>query len=374
LDNKMGNMFGCCCPAAEIEDIPEMMRRLQIAETALDMDDVKMEVVQVPVPVPKSGQVLVRMVAAPVNPSDYGDWRRKPEAGKKAAALGKEGCGVVVRSGGGCCANDLMGKRVGVISIKGGTYSEYLVTDAAMGAFALPDEVATEEAASFFVNPFTACGFVHTVKGMGKTGFVSTAAASQLGQQLVQLCKTEGLTVINVVRREEQAELLRGLGAEHIVVSSDKDWKDQLRAKMADLKISVIFDAIAGDNTGEMVDICPPKGTTFLFGGLSEKAAAGINPMDLIYKQKKLEGWLLTHWIQGGGNCAALCRLRWAKNLVMPGLHNGWSASKFEDCSMDEMMPTFLEMRKPGGGFTNKKLRIRFDKEFYDQRRVAGQQ
>lgn len=354
----MGAVMGCSA-APETEEIPAFMKRLQIASGhGADLSEVQMEVVEVPVPQPKKGEVLVRMVAAPVNPSDYGEWRRKP-AGDEAARLGKEGSGVVVRSGGGCMANGLVGKRVGVIAIKGGTYSEYLVTDAMMGAFALPDNVQTEEAASFFVNPFTACGFVHTVKGMGKTGFVSTAAASQLGQQLVQLCKMEGLTVINVVRREEQAELLRGLGAEHIVVTSETDWKDELRTKMAELKVSVIFDAIAGDNTGDMLDICPSKGTTFVFGGLSEKACGSINPMDLIYKEKYLEGWLLTHWIKGGGHMAALRRIRWATGLVMPGLHEGWSASKFEDCSMEGMMPQFLAMR--AGSVTNKKLRIRFE-------------
>ena len=344
------------------KDVPKTMKRLEVKEMNEDLSKVQIGITNVDVPIPRSGQVLVKMVSAPINPSDYGGWKR-PTASGKAPLMGKEGSGIVVASGGGIKANSIVGKRVGVILESGGTYSQYCVADAMTGCFNIPDQVATEDVASFFVNPYTACGFVDTVKGMGQSGFVHTAAASQLGQMLVKLCKKEKITLINVVRRQEQADLLKSLGAENIIISSEDDWEKQLQTKMSELKISTIFDAIAGDNTGTMVACLPSSGTCFVYGGLSGKGCCNINPMDLIYKKKKVTGWFLTGWLRDSGTLKLLSRIRWSTSLVMPALvKGGWAESKFDDCSMEEMWPKFLEMWN-GGGFTNKKLRIRMDKE-----------
>jgi len=260
-------------------------------------------------------------------------------------------------------SNGLVGSKVGVVfqdDKKHGSYQEYVCADTMKGVFPLPDEVPVEDAASFFVNPYTAVGIMHQTKELGSPGFVHTAASSQLGQMLVKLCKQENMTLINVVRRDEQAEMLKALGAEHVVVSSKEGWKEELANLVKEKNISVAFDAIAGQSTGDMIEIMPNKGTTFVYGGLSEQPVSGIAPMDLIYRKKKVEGWLLNNFLFGaaGGSVGTLMRINGASKVVLPALSGGWSASQFVDVTPEEFWPKFLEMRK--GSVTNQKLRIRW--------------
>ena len=136
--------------------------------------------------------------------------------------MGNEGCGTVVASGGGLTALFAsVGTKVGVANIgKGqGSYSEYITVKAAEACFPMPDSLDVAAAASFFVNPYTVVGILDTTTQIGSPGLVHTAAASQVGQMLVKLCKQRKVPLINVVRREAQAEKLRSLGAEHIVVA-----------------------------------------------------------------------------------------------------------------------------------------------------------
>lgn len=346
-------------PAA---DIPEKTKRLVCVAANEKLENAKFEVQEIDTPVPQSGEVLVRVAAAPMNPSDFGNFRRAARDNDSEQWLGKEGSGVVVASGGGMKANGLVGSKVGIANLKGGgTYQEYVCANAMTSCFPLPDDVPVEDGCSFFVNPYTAVGIVATAKERGSPGFVHTAAASQLGQMLVKYCKQEGMTLINVVRREDQAEMLRDLGAEHIVVSSKEGWEDELKELVKKLNISVAFDCIAGSSTGTMMDVMPNNGSVFCYGGLSEEPISGIQPMDLIYRHKKLEGWFLPDYLKGasGGTMGMAMRINGMSKIVDPGLANGWSSSKFVDAEAEKFWPAFLEMRN-GGGFTNKKLRIRW--------------
>jgi len=342
--------------SASVESVPTTMKKL-VVQTNKDADKVKLVVEECPVPEPKSGEVLVKVVAAPMNPSDYMEWRKEGEV----ANLGKEGCGIVVKSGGGMMANRLVGKKVGIAGMKvGGSYQQYVCVSAMEGAYEIPDEVELADACSFFVNPFTAAGIIDTVREDGGTGFVHTAAASQLGQMLVKLCKLEGVTLINVVRREEQAEQLKKLGAEHVVVSGNEGWQEKVKALVKEHGIMHAFDAIAGSSTGEMLGLMPKSGYVYVYGGLSEQPVGNVAPMDLIYLKKQLRGWFLPSWLLAGGGISVLRRVRNASALVMGGLKDGWSCSQFVDVKPAEAYAKFLELRN-GAGFTNKKLRLRFD-------------
>ena len=373
-------------------DIPSKSRRLVLVEPHPDMAQAKLAVEEVDTPTPRSGQVLIKVTASPINPSDYGEWMHVPpprpgaDAAAAAAAAaaapkpqGHEGCGVVVSSGGGFYANSIVGKRVGFTNLgRGqGAYSEYVVVSALQGCFPLPDELPTEAAASHFINPYTAYGILDTARtrhgGGGTVGLVHTAAASQLGQMLVKLCAQQGnVNLINVVRREEQAATLRELGAEHVVVTGGAGaaggaWEAELKAKVRELKVTVAFDAVAGAMSGALLDALPPKtGVLFVYGRLSNEGCANVQPLDLIYRRKKLEGWLLPHWLSQGGTLGTLRRLRAATASVHPGLApgSGWAASTFEDVTLDQVVARFKEMYASGGqgsGFTNRKLRIRMD-------------
>ena len=212
---------------------------------------------------------------------------------------------------------------------------------------------------SFFVNPFTAYGILKEANGRP---FVHTAAASQLGQMLVKLAKLEGAgdALLNVVRSEKQKAILEGLGATHVVVVADAKTDEAgvaaLKAKMAELKVTCAFDAVAGAMAGCLFTNLPPKATLYSYGRLSGDIE-GVAPVDLIYRGKKLEGFFLTAWLSGGFPGA---RLLSAAAKVRAGLGDGgWCATTFVDCAPEAMWDKFVDMYTTTG-FTDRKLRIRF--------------
>ena len=231
-----------------MSDLPATMRRLR--STVGSDGTVTVSLETVPVPEPRDGQVLVRVEAAPLNPSDIavllagasvadgqrdGDALRVPlpEGARglltarvdQPTVVGNEGAGVVVATGAG--AESLAGKTVAFLA--GGAYAEYRVVPAMM-CLPLPDGTDPRDGASCFVNPLTALGMVETMRREGRTALVHTAAASNLGQMLVRICQEDGIGLVNVVRRPEQAELLRQLGAEHVVVISAYSYRADLAA------------------------------------------------------------------------------------------------------------------------------------------------
>lgn len=349
-------------------EIPKTMKRLVLVERNADITKVKIEMEEVDVPVPKSGQVLIRVCAAPVNPSDYGIWKRpgkeeenKEEKTQKSIPMGKEGSGIVVASGGGLVASRMVGKSVGFVQLPRGqgAYSEFVTAVAMTSVFPLPNNVPVEDACSFFVNPFTAYGIYETALARGSQGCVHTAAASQLGQMLVKFTRDfPNFHLINVVRRQEQADLLKGIGAKHVVVTGGNDnWKKEVKALMDEHKVSAAFDCISGEMTGDLTTLLPNKGSYFTYGGLSGQPCSGINPIDMIYRNVRVEGFFLPTWLAGTGKVSMLRRLNAASNAVLPCLKDGWSMSQFIDCSMENMFEKFVELWNTG--FTNKKLRIR---------------
>lgn len=350
--------------------IPKEMKRLVVKSPGdrNSVADCTISIETTTTPTPSSGEVLVKVSAAPVNPSDYASWyHSKPES--YPMPMGKEGSGVVVASGGGLSTlRCTVGTPVGFV-INGGTqgsYSEYVSLNVMTSVFPMPNDIPIEDCASFFVNPYTAVGILDTARSEGSSrAIVHTAAASQLGQMLNKLAPSEGIEIINVVRREEQAELLRGIGAKHIVVTgsggddkAESKWKDELKEKIKDLGASCAFDAVAGRMTGALVDCIPPKGTVYVYGGLSG-AIENISPMDLIYRKKYLKGFLLTHWLFNGGPLYMLPRILSAGRKVNPGLKSsGWASSQFSDTTMESAHTDIVELTR--SSITGKKLRIRF--------------
>lgn len=301
-----------------------------------------------------------------MNPSDYGEWKHVDGNNFSPKPIGKEGSGVVVASGGGVYANSCIGSKVGFISESPsqGSYSEYITVDAMKGIFPLPDYIPVEDAASHFVNPYTVYGIIdtvrHTLNGKGTVGLIHTGAASQLGQMMVKYCKLENVTLVNIVRRDEQAEILRSLGAEYIINSSHADWEEQLKSLIKELDIRVAFDCVSGEMTGKLLSLLPSRGTVFVYGSLSGTPCSEIQSLDLIYRKKKVEGWLLPHWLLSGDPVGLLMRIRSSTASVHAGLvKGGWAETQFSDCTMEDMLERFRELVR--GGFTGQKLRIRMD-------------
>jgi NADPH2:quinone reductase len=351
------------------DTIPPEMRRLVVTSSGSgnSVADCVVEVQTVPTPTPKFNEILIKVVAAPVNPSDYGGWYRPGPTTTYPLPMGKEGCGIVVASGGMTSSFKCpIGSKVGFIISDNmqGSYSEYVTVSALTGAFLMPADVPIEECASFFVNPYTAVGILDTAERANSSckAIVHTAAASQLGQMLNKLASTKDMEIINIVRRPEQKELLEQLGAKHIIVTDGDDvetWKTELRSKVKELGVTHAFDAVSGEMTGHILDCMPSGGVVYLYGGLAGKAS-GINPLDLIYRRKQLKGFLLTSWLFEGGTMKMVRRMMSASGVVNAGLvENGWARSQFLDTTMEEAHAEIVRLLSSSS--TGNKLRIRFD-------------
>ena len=236
--------------------LPTTMRQLRSLVTA--DGTLELSLATVDVPEPAGHEVLVRIDAAPINPSDLGlllamadvesatasgpaddPVVRAPIAANVMAGLaprvgesmpvGNEGAGVVVAAGDDPAAQALLGRTVAIIG--GATYGQYRAVPAT-SCLELPDGTDPRDGASCFVNPLTALGMVETMRMEGHTALVHTAAASNLGQMLVKICLADDVPLVNVVRRPEQADLLRGLGAVHVCDSSSPTFLDDLTAAL----------------------------------------------------------------------------------------------------------------------------------------------
>lgn len=291
------------------DSIPETMKAVRVH--AFDGKPGSVRVDDVPVPEPKSGEVLVRMSAAPINPSDvmftrglYGFTKSPP------CVPGFEGAGTVVASGGGVYSSWLVGKRVtcGGQQEGEGTWSEYVVTSPTM-CIPLPKEVSNEQGATLLVNPLTAMALLEMAKRGGHKAAIHTAAASALGRMLLRMSARAGYPVIHIVRRAEQKKLLRGMGAKHVIDSSDSDFDEQLRERAAELGATIAFDAVAGEMTGQLLAAMPRGAEAVVYGALSLESCA-IEPGQLIFERKRVSGFWLSDWIRKQGNLRLLLSMR----------------------------------------------------------------
>ena len=214
-------------------------------------------------------ELLVRIEATPINPSDLGllfgpadvstarkDGDHKlvldiPERIRRMVAsrigqampVGNEGAGTVVAAGASPEAQALVGRVIATFG--GAMYRTYRVVRVA-DALVLPEGSTAREGASLTVNPLTALAMVGTMRREGYSALVHTAAASNLGQMLVRLCQAEGIGLVNIVRSQAQVDLLKGLGAEHVVDSSSADFFDRRVDALVATGANLAFDAIGG--------------------------------------------------------------------------------------------------------------------------------
>ncbi len=306
-----------------IDSIPDRMHALVLHEYCEDIaeaiDSLKVE--QRSVPALKRGQVLVRIEAAPCNPSDllllqgkYGSLKTLP------TVPGWEGAGTVVASGGGPLAWWLMGKRVacGQQEDRDGTWAQYVVANAAE-CIPLKRQLCMEQAASLIINPLTAMGLLETARRGGHRAAVQTAGASQLGRMLVAMASELNFPVINVVRREAQVELLKSMGAAHVLNSSDDDFVERLGAIAAELQATAAFEAIGGEMTGTLFNVLPEGSTVFVYGALSEAACDNVDPIELIFHGKTVTGFYLGVWLRERGSLDVLRAASRAQKMLIDG-------------------------------------------------------
>ncbi len=245
---------------------------LQLRSLVTESGELELSLTTVEVPDPGPDEVLVRVEAAPINPSDLAlllgpvvaaqgsvsgsgadtVFRAPiPEAFRPmltarvgdSMGVGNEGAGTVVKAGSSDAAQALLGKTVAVAG--GDMFSQYRCVNV-FQALPLQDGTTARQGASAFVNPLTALAMVDTMRAENHTALVHTAAASNLGQMLNKICQAEGIELVNIVRKPDQVELLRGIGAKYVLNSSDDDFLQQLTAACQETGATLAFDATGG--------------------------------------------------------------------------------------------------------------------------------
>ncbi|WP_068878705.1 MULTISPECIES: zinc-binding dehydrogenase [unclassified Phenylobacterium] len=248
---------------------------LQLRSTIKSSGELELRLVETPVAPPAGDEVLVRVEASPLNPSDLGlllgpadlstlksadgvTTAQVPEKFLKAMAaridesmpVGNEGAGVVIAAGPDPAAQALIGKTVALLG--GAMYAQYRTVKAA-DVLALPEGATAADGASCFVNPLTALGMTETMRAEGHTALVHTAAASNLGQMLNKICLKDGIDLVNIVRSAEQAKILTDIGAKYVVDSTSPTFQDDLTAALIATGATIAFDAIGGGKLASQI-------------------------------------------------------------------------------------------------------------------------
>ena len=260
-----------------MSELPEQALELRSLVTPDGMLELSLQDVDIPAPV--ADEVVVRVEASPVNPSDLG--LLIPGADMSAATVtgtperpvvtaplppgalahlsvrvgqslpvGNEGAGTVVAAGESDAAQALLGKVVGIAG--GAMYSQYRVVKS-VACLVLPDGATAKDGASSFVNPLTALGMVETMRREGHSALVHTAAASNLGQMLVKICLADGVPLVNIVRKAEQEEILRDLGAEYVCNSAATTFEQDLFEALKATSATLAFDATGGGTLASQI-------------------------------------------------------------------------------------------------------------------------
>ena len=348
----------------------------EIRSTVTSEGNIELSITQAELPIPSADEVLIKVEAAPINPSDLGlllsfaadlssittsgsedetvtsmkihpalMGSMKPRLDQSMQA-GNEGAGVIVDAGEN--VKELIGKTVGLAG--GAMYSQYRCVPAA-SCLVMDEGTSPAEAASSFVNPLTALSFIETMKMENHTALVHTAAASNLGQMLVKICIADEIPLVNIVRKSEHVELLKNLGAEYVCNTSDESFMNDLVAALVATGATLGFDATGGGNNGELpgqilsaMEIAANKTAkeysrygsdtykqVYIYGGLDQSPTVLKRAYGMSWG---LGGWLLTPMIgRIGMEKFGQMRMRVAKEIKTT-----FASSYAEEISFEEML------------------------------------
>lgn len=279
-----------------------------------------LDVREVSIPKPGPGQVRVRMIASPINPSDtmvvegrYGVLPALP------ATPGFEGVGVVDEAGPGLMGRFVVGKRVVVINNKGGNWAEYAVVPWKQ-ARPLPDDIPDDQAATFFVNPATALALVrHVLKVPKGEWLLLSAAGSTLGKMIVRLGRHDGFKTLCVVRRSEAKQELIDLGADAVISSSEGPVPEQVRGITGDSGPRYALDPIGGEAGTAIFRSLGLGGRLIVYGSLTGEPIQ-VDPRSLISSRTNVEGFWLGHWMAERSIPGALRLFREIAALIREGV------------------------------------------------------
>jgi NADPH:quinone reductase len=353
-------------------DLPD--QALELRSLVTSQGTLELSLQDVAVPKPAANEVLVRVEASPINPSDLGllipgaDLATATVAGTperpvvtaplgakaldalsarvdQSLPVGNEGAGTVVAAGSSPAAQALLGKVVGIAG--GAMYAQYRAVDAS-ACLVLPDGATAKDGASSFVNPLTALGMLETMRHEGHSALVHTAAASNLGQMLVKLCAKDDVPLVNIVRKPDQEELLRSLGAVHVCNSASPSFEADLTEALAATSATIAFDATGGGMLASQILNGMEKaanstgaaysryGSTlhkqvYIYGGLDTSPTTLVRNFGMAWG---IGGWLLTYFLQNAG-LETIGRLR---NRVAAELTTTFASTYTREVSLAGML------------------------------------
>ena len=348
--------------------------------------NIEISIAKVEMPIPGDDEVLIEVHAAPINPSDLGlllsfaaDLSTINVSGSgdetvtsmkihpalmgamkpridESMPVGNEGSGIVIDAGAN--AKELIGKTVGLAG--GSMYSQYRCVPAA-NCLVMEEGTSPAEAASSFVNPLTALAFIETMKMENHTAIVHTAAASNLGQMLVKICKADDIPLVNIVRKQEQVDLLKGIGAEHVCNTSDSNFMESLVSALVTTGATLGFDATGGGNGGELpgqilaaMEVAANKTAkeysrygsdtykqVYIYGGLDQSPTILKRSYGMSWG---LGGWLLTPMIgRIGMEKFQAMRMRVAKEIKTTFASTYANEISFEEMLQPEIIKSYAK-------------------------------
>lgn len=301
----------------------------------------------VPPPVPNRGEVLVRMLASPVNPSDVmfveGRYTIKPTL---PATPGFEGVGVVEGTGGGLLGWLRKGKRVAVINSRVGNWCEFTVTRA-KHVIPVPEELPDEQAATFFVNPATALAMTrHVLDVQPGEWLLQSAAGGELGKMVIRLGKRFGFKTVNAVRRREQVEELKKFGADAVLVESDGPIDEQVKKLTDGAGVKHAIDPVGGKTGSEVIASLGAGGRCLLYGSLSDEPLS-LHPRRLLSAAVTVQGFWLGDWAKRQSIPRMLRLFKQVRTLMRDGTLTSDVAATY---SLDRVKEAVMHATAPGKG------------------------
>ena len=315
---------------------------------------------EIPTPRPRPGEVLVRMIAAPINPSDrmfiagtYG------QAAQVPATAGFEGIGIVMESGGGWLGKFLRGRRVAVGCRSGGTWAEQLVLPA-RNCIPLPSTIDDHQGAVFLVNPATAYILTQQLLRVPRDAWlIQSAGASHVGRMVVRLGQRFGFRTISLVRRTEQVALLKSLGADAVVHVPDESpaalaaTTQAIASHLAGAPLRYAIDPVGGRVGSLFVPLLDRGGRLVVYGALSDQPLE-ISPRDLIARGVRIESFWLGSWMDRLPLISKLLLIRKLSTLVCSGV---LSTSQFETYSIGQFASALAAREHTAG----RRVLLQFD-------------
>jgi NADPH2:quinone reductase len=353
---------------------PSHLGGLQLRSLVKATGELELSLVNVATPAHGPDEVVVRIEATPINPSDIGllfgaadlssakasgtqsspiVTMRIPERAMNSMAarvgqsmpVGNEGAGVVVAAGNSVSAQALLGKTVAILG--GAMYAQYRTIKADQ-CLVLPEDATAADGASCFVNPLTALGMVETMRREGHKALLHTAAASNLGQMLNKICIRDQIGLVNIVRKPEQAALLKGLGAQHVCDTSAPTFMADLTQALVDTSATIAFDATGGGKLAGQILTCMEAalnrtateysryGSTtlkqvYIYGGLDTGPTEFVRNFGFAWS---MGGWLLFPFLQRLGEPAVQA----LKRRVMAELKTTFASTYSKEISLAEAL------------------------------------